>query len=216
MSRTKPREAMEAFILPLPGRVTLLLLLILQGAALDVRSNEDRDGVGSWVASGAADGTDWPTYSTASGGRDNGIACRVAVCFSGHVRSFVYPVVHRSIRRNLIQSIEDEGCDVDIFAYATLVDIVPRSKQVHAGKALTSTVMVSRSCKTYLYAVAKPLLFWHCVVDVTGVFGYGRCLKLLPRRHVRYHPHGAYYVHSDTQSRHHIMRTPRGCQEHRS
>lgn len=59
-------------------------------------------------------------------------SCRVAVCFSGHVRSFVYPVVFRSIRRNLIEAIEADGCQVDVFAYATLQDSVGRSKQVSA------------------------------------------------------------------------------------
>lgn len=56
--------------------------------------------------------------------------CRVAITFSGHIQSLVHPVVHRSIRRNLIGAIEDDGCQVDVFAYATRGDEVSRSKQV--------------------------------------------------------------------------------------
>lgn len=50
------------------------------------------------------------------------ISCRVAVCLSGHVRSFVSPAVHLSLRRNLIEAIEKGGCRVDVFAYAALED----------------------------------------------------------------------------------------------
>lgn len=57
-------------------------------------------------------------------------SCRVAVCFSGHIRSFVYPVVHLSTRRNLVEAIAAEGCRVDVFAYATLPDVVPSFKMV--------------------------------------------------------------------------------------
>ena len=55
--------------------------------------------------------------------------CRVAVCLSGAVRSFVDPVVHTSIRHNLIEAIEADGCEVDVFAYATRKDTVGRSKK---------------------------------------------------------------------------------------
>ncbi|CAN0348151.1 unnamed protein product, partial [Ectocarpus fasciculatus] len=57
------------------------------------------------------------------------VRCRVAVCLSGAVRSFVHPAVHRSIKSNLIESIEAGGCEVDVFAYATREDTVPRHKQ---------------------------------------------------------------------------------------
>lgn len=59
-------------------------------------------------------------------------ACRVAVCISGHIRSFVHPVVHRSIRTNLVEAIENSGggCQVDVFAYATPSDAVSQYKQV--------------------------------------------------------------------------------------
>lgn len=64
-------------------------------------------------------------------GDDSGSPCRVAVCFSGHIRSFVYPVVHQSIRRNLLEAIAERGgCRVDIFAYATLSDAVAKHKHV--------------------------------------------------------------------------------------
>lgn len=46
--------------------------------------------------------------------------CRVPVCFSGHIRSFVHPVVHQSIRKNLLEKIAADGCRVDVFAYASL------------------------------------------------------------------------------------------------
>lgn len=61
---------------------------------------------------------------------EDGATCRVAVCFSGHVRSFVYPVVYVSARRNLIEAIDAQGCQVDVFAYATLLDVVPSFKTV--------------------------------------------------------------------------------------
>ena len=57
-------------------------------------------------------------------------SCRVAVCFSGAIRSFVHPAVHNSIRVNLIEAIEADGCEVDVFAYATLKDTVGRDKKV--------------------------------------------------------------------------------------
>lgn len=56
--------------------------------------------------------------------------CRVAICFSGHIRSFVYPSVHQSAKRNLVDAIAAEGCRVDVFAYATLLDDVPSFKKV--------------------------------------------------------------------------------------
>ena len=66
------------------------------------------------------------------GGNDRGgpvADCRVAVCLSGAIRSFVHPVVHTSIRHNLIEAIEADGCEVDVFAYATRQDAVGRSKK---------------------------------------------------------------------------------------
>ncbi|CAM9145497.1 unnamed protein product, partial [Pylaiella littoralis] len=50
--------------------------------------------------------------------------CRVAVSISGDVRSFVDPVVHRSFRRYVVGAIENNGCQVDVFAYAMLEDDV--------------------------------------------------------------------------------------------
>lgn len=47
-------------------------------------------------------------------------ACRVAVCVSGDVRSFLDPTVHRSFRRHVVEAIEGDGCIVDVFAYASL------------------------------------------------------------------------------------------------
>lgn len=64
--------------------------------------------------------------------------CNVAVCFSGHVRSFVYPMVHRSIEQNLIDVLKAQGCQVDVFAYVTLEDTVSKVKQVtHSANHVT-------------------------------------------------------------------------------
>ena len=50
--------------------------------------------------------------------------CRVAVALSGNARSFVNPGVHRYFRRHVLESIEEDGCQVDVFAYAMLEDDV--------------------------------------------------------------------------------------------
>lgn len=42
--------------------------------------------------------------------------CRVAVLYSGHVRSFAHPRVHVSHVKNLIEPLEME-CNVDVFMY---------------------------------------------------------------------------------------------------
>lgn len=68
-----------------------------------------------------------------------GVSCRVAMCFSGAIRSFVHPAVHRSIRTNLIESIKADGCEVDVFAYVTREDTVVKAKQVK-----NASVMVLR------------------------------------------------------------------------
>lgn len=64
-----------------------------------------------------------------NGQGDNG-ACRVAVCLSGAIRSFVHHAVHGSIQRNLIEAIQADGCEVDVFAYATRKDKVGSGKKV--------------------------------------------------------------------------------------
>lgn len=56
--------------------------------------------------------------------------CRVAVCLSGAIRSFVHHAVHGSIQGNLIEAIKADGCKVDVFAYATREDTVGRDKKV--------------------------------------------------------------------------------------
>lgn len=65
-----------------------------------------------------------------------GVGCRVAMCFSGAIRSFVHPAVHRSIRTNLIESIKADGCEVDVFAYVTREDTVVKAKQVSNVSAM--------------------------------------------------------------------------------
>lgn len=81
------------------------------------------------------------------------VRCRVAVCLSGAVRSFVHPAVHRSIKSNLIESIEADGCEVDVFAYATREDTVPRHKQV---TPLPGCVLLS----THTTTVHSCAFFW--------------------------------------------------------
>lgn len=50
--------------------------------------------------------------------------CRVAISISGDARSFVDPAVHRSFRHYVVEAIETNGCQVDVFAYAMLEDDV--------------------------------------------------------------------------------------------
>lgn len=93
----------------------------------DVEAGEDT------TVRGSGDNGRPPTQQSATKDDDrNGDAagCRVAVCLSGAVRSFVHPAVHMSIRRNLIEAIEADGCEVDVFAYATRQDTVDPFKQV--------------------------------------------------------------------------------------
>lgn len=52
------------------------------------------------------------------------LLCRVAISISGDARSFVDPAVHRSFRRYVVEAIENNGCQVDVFAYAMLEDDV--------------------------------------------------------------------------------------------
>ena len=73
-------------------------------------------------------------------------SCRVAYCFSGHIRSFIQPRVHRSIQRDLVDALSpppasarrsrhsyslgadepEAGCVRELFFYVTLDDEVPR------------------------------------------------------------------------------------------
>ena len=103
----------ETMLLPLLARSGLVSTLLII-AAVFTRSNATR--------TAAAQDHRNTTSSAAS--------CRVAVCFSGHIRSLVHSAVHKSIRRNLIEAIEADGCDVDVFAYATATDTLTRIKQV--------------------------------------------------------------------------------------
>lgn len=81
------------------------------------------------------------------------VLCRVAVCFSGNIRPFVNPVVHNSIRRNLIEAIEADGCQVDIFAYATLNDNDAITNQVRINMQKFSTKYpLNRSENRYEYS----------------------------------------------------------------
>lgn len=79
--------------------------------------------VGSTLSNGAGQVRHGATNNASTGG------CRVAVCLSGHIRSFVHSAVHESIRRNLIKAIKGDGCVVDVFAYATAADTVASIKK---------------------------------------------------------------------------------------
>ncbi|CAM9671496.1 unnamed protein product [Ectocarpus sp. 6 AP-2014] len=85
------------------------------------------------------------------------VRCRVAVCLSGAVRSFVHPAVHRSIKSNLIESIEADGCAVDVFAYATREDTVPRHKQRENSDFTPN----SSDIETAMAILAPARLVWH-------------------------------------------------------
>lgn len=105
-----------------------------RGDTFDTKDRNER-GYRNDVSNGA-DASDTLAHSDPiiQGGdqHDDPMACRVAVCMSGHIRSFVHPVVHRSIRTNLVEAIENSGggCKVDVFAYATPSDAVSQHKQV--------------------------------------------------------------------------------------
>lgn len=68
------------------------------------------------------DHNDDPIDPTQAGGAESLPSCRVAVSISGDVRSFVDPAVHRSIRRYVVEPMEEINCQVDVFAYAMLED----------------------------------------------------------------------------------------------
>ena len=85
-----------------------------------------------WLARLAAggDGQDEDDHPHLYPQDDAKISCRVAVCLSGHVRSFVSPAVHLSVRRNVIEAMRGGGCTVDVFAYAALEDTGEFMEQV--------------------------------------------------------------------------------------
>lgn len=85
--------------------------------------------------------------------------CRVAVSISGDVRSFVDPVVHRSFRRYVVGAIENNGCQVDVFAYAMLEDDVD---------ILLVGVCVCSSCLCCCLCLCLALLLscWRCCCNL--------------------------------------------------
>lgn len=63
-------------------------------------------------------GGDGDNNARSSSSSSDGVAvraCRCAVLYSGHVRSFVRPRVHLSQMTNLIEPLETE-CEVDVYA----------------------------------------------------------------------------------------------------
>lgn len=89
-------------------------------------------------------------------------SCRVAVCLSGHVRSFVRPVVHLSVRHHVIEAIKADGCSVDVFAYAALGGTATPAEQVTPSHQ-TSKWKVGKSC----YCQLSPRTF--CTLGTTCV-----------------------------------------------
>lgn len=68
------------------------------------------------------------------------VPCRVALCFSGNILFFGQPLVHQSVRQNVIESIEADSCRVDVFAYAALKDATPAAiEQVDTSLELCLT-----------------------------------------------------------------------------
>lgn len=83
--------------------------------------------------------------------------CRVALLYSGHVRSFAHPRVHHTHLKNLIQPLEVE-CDVDVFMYLAGERVVlpsePRMYQVllfgaHLTDMRDSTAIMRRGVETF-------------------------------------------------------------------
>ncbi|CAM9356811.1 unnamed protein product [Ectocarpus sp. 13 AM-2016] len=96
-----------------------------------------------------------------------GVSCRVAMCFSGAIRSFVHPAVHRSIRTNLIESIKADGCEVDVFAYVTREDTVVKAKQVENPEFTPN----SSDVEVALAVLEPTRLLWH--QDQAGIIPNG-------------------------------------------
>lgn len=77
------------------------------------------------------------------------VPCRVALCFSGSIQFFGKPLVHQSVQQNVIESIEAEGCRVDVFAYAAPKDATSAAiEQVDTNlvMCLTSRIYSLRIC----------------------------------------------------------------------
>ncbi|CAN0058472.1 unnamed protein product, partial [Discosporangium mesarthrocarpum] len=56
--------------------------------------------------------------------------CKVALAYSGHVRSFAHPRVYLSHMKHLVEPLRDgEGCQVDIFMYLSVEDEVDPSRR---------------------------------------------------------------------------------------
>lgn len=126
-------------------RMHPLHTLLVVGAIVSSNSNEPVEGES--YESYAYDPNNFLGGGATKNPKGN-TTCRVAVCFSGHVRSFVYPVVYVSARRNLVDAIKAQGCQVDVFAYATLTDVVSSFKtvSVFAGLCLSLNPSSSASC----------------------------------------------------------------------
>lgn len=71
------------------------------------------------------------------------VPCRVALCFSGSIQFFGKPLVHQSVRQNVIESIKAEGCRVDVFAYASPKDATPAAmEQVDTNLVMRLTGLI--------------------------------------------------------------------------
>ncbi|CAN8072102.1 unnamed protein product [Agarophyton chilense] len=76
---------------------------------------------------------------------------RVALCITGHLRSFYKPSVHVSIKRNVIDALRDAGYSVDIFFHVGKSD-APREGKKKAATYLFAHILSSFSpVKTSFY-----------------------------------------------------------------
>jgi hypothetical protein len=89
-------------------------------------------------------------------------AMRVAVCITGHVRSFYQPSVHKSIARNLIEPLRKEAGVLDVFFHVGLAD-EPRNKTVRALSKPGETIAAMN-----LFNPVSVTYFKHTRRNVTG------------------------------------------------
>lgn len=80
--------------------------------------------------------------------------CRVALLYSGHVRSFAHPRVHHTHLQNLIHPLEEE-CDVGVFMYLAgnivILQFEPRLFGAHVTHPIprNSVAIVRRGVDTF-------------------------------------------------------------------
>lgn len=68
-------------------------------------------------------------------GLDDKNATKVALCFTGHLRSFARQSVRDSIRRHVIRPLRASGADVDVFFHVGMVSISKGGKRLSRRRA---------------------------------------------------------------------------------